>query len=44
MLNDNELYLIKGGSVSWGVVGIVSAVISFIVGVFDGIARPFQCR
>ncbi len=44
MLNDSELHDVCGGAVNWGIVGIIAAAVSFIVGVFDGIARPFKCR
>ena len=32
------------GGISAGVCAAVAAGISFIVGIFDGITRPFRCR
>lgn len=42
-LDNQELEKIKGGIGFWGIAGIVSTVI-FIIGVFDGIARPLKCN
>lgn len=42
-LNNKELENIKGGIGFWGIAGIVSATI-FIIGIFDGIARPLKCN
>lgn len=42
-LNNEELEKIKGGISFWGVAGIISAAI-FVIGVFDGIARPLRCN
>ena len=44
LLSKNELFAITGGAISWGIVGIIVTAVSFLVGVFDGIARPFKCR
>lgn len=45
MLKNDELLKINGGAVHWAVIagGIVAAV-SFVVGFFDGLVRPFKCR
>ena len=43
-LKKRDLKHIKAGAVSgWLVAGIIAGV-TFIVGVLDGIARPFKCR
>ena len=43
-LTKEELKEIKAGSsVGWIVAGIIAGV-TFIIGVFDGYARPFKCR
>lgn len=42
-LENNELMNIKGGISGWAIAGIIAAGI-FVVGVFDGIARPFRCN
>ena len=45
MLKNEELLEINGGSVSFGVVAAaIAAAVSFVVGFFDGLARPFSCR
>ncbi len=43
MLKDKELLEIKGG-ISWTAVGIGGAVVSFLIGLFDGYVRPLRCR
>lgn len=42
-LNQEELRKTTGGIGFWGVTGIIAAAI-FVVGVFDGIARPLKCN
>lgn len=43
-LNNKNLKKIKGGSISgWAIAGIIAGI-TFVVGIFDGIARPFKCR
>ncbi len=42
-LENKELKSIKGGVSGWLVAGIIAAGV-FIVGVFDGIARPLRCN
>lgn len=42
-LDEKQLENMKGGIGFWAIAGIVSAAI-FIVGVFDGIARPIKCN
>lgn len=42
-LKEQELETIQGGGLTlWGVGGIIAAAI-FIVGIFDGLARPLSC-
>ncbi len=43
-LKKEELKSIKaGGLTGWAVAGIIAGI-TFLVGVFDGLARPFNCR
>lgn len=43
-LSSKELKEIKAGGLSgWAIAGIIAGV-TFVVGIFDGIARPFKCR
>ena len=43
-LSQKKLKKLKAGAVSgWLVAGIVAGI-TFVVGVLDGIARPFKCR
>lgn len=42
-LNEKELKEISGGISFWGVAGIIAGAI-FIIGLFDGIARPLKCN
>ena len=42
-LNDLELKKVEGGITAWALVGIGIAI-TFVAGIFDGIARPHKCR
>ncbi len=43
-LKEKELKQIKAGALSgWAIAGIIAGI-TFVVGIFDGIARPFKCR
>lgn len=43
-INNNELKKIVAGSISgWTIAGIVAGI-TFLVGIFDGYTRPFNCR
>lgn len=42
-ISNKELKEINGGIGAWGVAGLIALGI-FIVGVFDGIARPLRCN
>lgn len=43
-LKTNELKEVKAGALSgWAIAGIIAGI-TFVVGIFDGIARPFKCR
>lgn len=42
-LNSEELMNINGG-IKWAIVGLVGIIVTFIVGIFDGITRPLSCR
>lgn len=43
-LSSRDLKKIKAGGISgWAIAGIIAGI-TFVVGIFDGIARPFKCR
>ena len=42
-LKDEELKKINGGISAWAVAGI-GILVTFIAGIFDGIARPQKCN
>ena len=42
--NNENLKEIKGGAVSPWLVAGIGALVTFISGVIDGIARPFRCN
>lgn len=42
-LDENKLANIKGGISGWGVLGI-GALVAFLSGLLDGIARPSRCN
>ncbi len=45
MLKNDELLQINGGALHWGVIAAsIAAAVSFVVGFFDGLVRPFSCR
>lgn len=43
-LDEKELRTIKGGSIDFGIAAIISGIVMFISGIFDGYIRPFACR
>ncbi len=43
-LTKTEIKKIYGGGISAGVYAAITAGLSFIIGIFDGISRPFKCR
>lgn len=43
-LTEIELKRIKGGAINGWLIGAISAGITFLIGVLDGITRPFRCR
>lgn len=36
MLTNNEMLSVNGGGVSWSVIALIGAAISFITGIIDG--------
>ena len=42
-LDEKKLTSIKGGISGWGVLGI-GALVAFLSGLLDGIARPSRCN
>jgi len=43
-LNKEEMIEISAGGISAGAVAAICAIGSFLIGIFDGLARPFRCR
>jgi len=43
-LTNKELKMTYAGSLSATAYALISAGISFFVGILDGITRPFKCR
>lgn len=43
-LCDKELMNVEGGGLNLGIAALVGMGISFLIGVVDGIFRPFRCR
>ena len=43
MLITEELINIQGGAIKSGVIAIIGAGIVFIIGVINGITRPYTC-
>ena len=44
MINKEELLMIKGGKISGTTGVIISAIVSFLIGVVDGYMRPLGCH
>lgn len=44
MLNKEQLLNVYGGTVDFGVVGVVIAAVMFVIGVIDGYIRPLKCK
>ena len=44
MLNDEELININGGAVKSAVLALVGAGIVFVIGVINGLTRPYTCN
>ena len=43
-LNELDEKRIKGGGLSIAAIFGIGSLVTFIVGIFDGIARPLKCR
>ncbi len=43
-LTNDELKNIKGGAINVAVVLGISAIITFAIGIIDGIVRPLKCH
>jgi lactobin A/cerein 7B family class IIb bacteriocin len=43
-LNDEELKNISGGGIGLNLIIGISVVITFVIGLIDGIARPLSCN
>ena len=43
-ISNSELKKVKAGAIHWGLVGLISGIITFVVGVIDGYTNPSRCR
>ncbi len=43
-LNDSEMMNINGGSISVGAVLLITAGVTLVAGIVDGIIRPLRCN
>jgi hypothetical protein len=43
-LNNSELKEITAGAIKWGLLGIIGGIVTFVIGVLDGITNPVKCR
>ncbi len=43
-IEENDLLKIEGGAIKASAVIAVSCVVTFIIGLVDGIIRPYKCR
>lgn len=44
LLTNNELKEINGGGLSLGVLSLIGAGVTFLIGIIDGFLRPLACR
>ena len=44
VLTKEELLEVKGGAIKWGIAIVGSGIISFIIGLVDGLINPIKCR
>ena len=42
-LSDNELSLVTGGGISWGIIATVAAAVVYVIGCFSGFTNPSKC-
>ena len=43
-MSDNELSLIQGGVAKSVIIGAVGFIVSFIIGLFDGLSSSITCK
>ena len=43
-MKQEELKQVKGGGVNWSLMAGIGAVVSFFVGVIDGLINPKKCN
>lgn len=43
-IKEENLKEVKGGAVNWGLAAGIGAVVSFIIGVVDGLINPKKCN
>lgn len=44
VLQNEELYEVKGGAVKWGLIAGIGALASFLCGIVDGYINPSKCN
>lgn len=44
MLNNEELCNIQGGAIRGGLIAVIGAGVVFIIGLINGITRPYTCN
>ena len=43
-IQNEQLKKIRGGAINWGMLAGIGAVLSFLVGVVDGLINPKKCN
>ena len=43
-LTNKEMMNIYGGGINLGLAALIIGSVTFVIGIFDGITRPFKCR
>ena len=43
-LTQKEMYQVKGGGVSWGVLAGIAAAVVYLIGCFSGYTNPTRCN
>ena len=43
-IQNEQLKEIRGGAVNWGMLAGIGAVLSFVIGVIDGLTNPKKCN
>ncbi len=43
-ISNEQMKQVRGGSINWGLMAGISAVASFVIGIFDGWTNPKKCN